>query len=267
MGFLEGAFVGFWVGATVERLGEALGAVIGGFDGRLDGALLGVIEGALVGATEGEVVGDGVAPLSDGLFEIDGCPVGSGEGFAEGTAVGTRVGTCVGATVGCKVGEVVVGVLLGVSDGLMEGLCEGEADGLFEGVDEGAVVGLSDGVAEGAPVGLPMFWSGSTRTEKEAVVTCTRLLSCNSSTNIAPLKSPGRKYSGSWYGKLTLLNKPMRSEVVSFFSNCLPRRLRVWDWVERSSRVGSSARVKYKARSSVWFTPSKFVTFKSCVDK
>lgn len=40
----------------------------------------------------GDAVGDCVASLSDGLFETDGCDVGSGEGLVEGTAVGFRVG-------------------------------------------------------------------------------------------------------------------------------------------------------------------------------
>jgi len=125
---------------------------------------------------------------------LEGTGVGNSVGFLDGTRAGSPVGSLDGARVGGF--EVGTGVLrFGRSD--LEGDCVGWETTLF--------VEL-----------LPMFRSGSTIAAKDALEMILRswLIVCSStefsSINRTPLKSPGRKNSGSRKGKSTVLTRPIR---------------------------------------------------------
>lgn len=189
-----------------------------------------------MGTNEGVFVGDRVKPFSVGRGDTVGVGVGFCDsarvGFAEDEiAVGSEVGSSEGPGVGNFDGEGVVGERLGDCVGPLDGPEVGKSVGLLDGTGVGDFVGFLDGTRVGDfvvgvavvggmvgdcvgwEVGLPIFLSGSTITLKDDVESSTKLnvSSGFSSTKIAPLKSPGRKVSGSLKGKATLFIKPMRS--------------------------------------------------------
>jgi len=67
------------------------------------------------------------------------------------------------------------------------------------GVAVGVLVGAGVGWADGSVVGLPMLRSGAITTSKDELKISIKLLasSGSSSTRRTPLKSPGKKESGS----------------------------------------------------------------------
>lgn len=250
VGSLDGAFVdfvGLSVGADegVSVIGRSNPVSVGWVE--IVGEMVGVCDGVRVGSMEGGFVGS---------VTCDGSGVGNLNGVRLGERLGERLGDLVGFLDGSWVGTfewIPDGSSVGFPDGAwlgsMVGCVDGSSDGdsvsggLVAGDKRGCVIGWE--VVDGTVVvELPIFCSGSTITVKDVLeistMTPSAVSSGVSSTRIAPLKSPGRKDSGSRNGNSTLLIFSMKSE----FSLIIFRLLTASLFADISSMDGSVERVR-----------------------